>query len=77
MVERDPVVTSTRSSGATATDVAALGEAGYEDLLAMTQVKMSVKAKLEMARNFWDEMGRGSGKACTGQCWSGWPITSG
>ena len=36
------------------------GEAGFEDLLALTQVKMSIKAKLEMARNFWDEMGRGS-----------------
>lgn len=42
------------------------GEAGFEDLLAMTQVKMSVQAKLEMARNFWDEMGRGSGKGMHG-----------
>jgi pyrroloquinoline quinone (PQQ) biosynthesis protein C len=25
----------------------------------MTQVKMPVRAKLEMARNYWDEMGRG------------------
>jgi hypothetical protein len=35
------------------------GEAGFDDLLALTQVKMPVTAKLEMARNFWDEMGRG------------------
>jgi len=35
------------------------GEAGFEDLLAMTQVKFPQQAKLEMARNFWDEMGRG------------------
>jgi len=35
------------------------GEAGFEDLLALTQIKMPVVAKLEMARNFWDEMGRG------------------
>lgn len=35
------------------------GEAGFEDLLALTQIKMPVLAKLEMARNFWDEMGRG------------------
>jgi hypothetical protein len=35
------------------------GEAGFEDLLAMTQVKMPTRAKLEMARNYWDEMGRG------------------
>jgi hypothetical protein len=36
------------------------GEAGFEDLLALTQVRISIQAKLEMARNFWDEMGRGS-----------------
>ncbi len=35
------------------------GEAGFDDLLALTQVKMPVIAKLEMARNYWDEMGRG------------------
>jgi len=35
------------------------GEAGFEDLLALTQLKMPVTAKLEMARNFWDEMGQG------------------
>jgi len=42
------------------------GEAGFEDLLAMTQVKMSVQAKLEMARNYWDEMGRGREKGMHG-----------
>jgi heme oxygenase-like protein len=42
------------------------GEAGFEDLLAITQVKMSVQAKLEMARNFWDEMGRGWAKGMHG-----------
>jgi len=42
------------------------GEAGFEDLLAMTQVKMPVQAKLEMARNFWDEMGRGRAKGMHG-----------
>jgi len=35
------------------------GEAGFDDLLALTQLKMPVRAKLEMARNFWDELGRG------------------
>ena len=35
------------------------GEAGFDDLLAITQIKMPVTAKLEMARNYWDEMGRG------------------
>lgn len=35
------------------------GEAGFDDLVAMTQVKMPTAAKLEMARNYWDEMGRG------------------
>jgi hypothetical protein len=42
------------------------GEAGFEDLLAITQLKMPVPAKLEMARNFWDEMGRGAGKGMHG-----------
>lgn len=37
----------------------AAGEAGFDDLVAMTQVRFSTRAKLEMARNYWDEMGRG------------------
>jgi hypothetical protein len=36
------------------------GEAGFDDLVAMTQVKMPVQAKLELARNYWDEMGHGA-----------------
>lgn len=42
------------------------GEAGFDDLVAMTQVKMPVRAKLEMARNYWDEMGRGEAKGMHG-----------
>ncbi len=42
------------------------GEAGFDDLLALTQVKMPVTAKLEMARNYWDEMGRGRDKGMHG-----------
>jgi hypothetical protein len=42
------------------------GEAGFDDLLAFTQVKMPEQAKLEMARNFWDEMGRGAAKGMHG-----------
>jgi hypothetical protein len=42
------------------------GEAGFDDLLALTQVKMPEQAKLEMARNYWDEMGRGNSKAMHG-----------
>jgi hypothetical protein len=42
------------------------GEAGFDDLLAMTQVKMPVTAKLEMARNYWDEMGPGRDSAMHG-----------
>jgi hypothetical protein len=42
------------------------GEAGFDDLLALTQVKMPERAKLEMARNFWDEMGRGTSKGMHG-----------
>jgi hypothetical protein len=41
-------------------------EAGFDDLLAMTQVKMPEQAKLEMARNYWDEMGRGASKGMHG-----------
>jgi len=37
----------------------AAGEAGFDDLLAITQVKAPIRAKLEMASNYWDEMGRG------------------
>jgi hypothetical protein len=37
-----------------------VGEAGFDDLVALTQVKMPQRAKLEMARNYWDEMGRGA-----------------
>ena len=37
----------------------AAGEAGFDDLVAMTQVKLPQEAKLELARNYWDEMGRG------------------
>ena len=36
------------------------GEAGFDDLVAMAQVKLTSRAKLEMARNYWDEMGRGN-----------------
>lgn len=42
------------------------GEAGFDDLVALTQVKMPTRAKLEMARNYWDEMGRGNVKAMHG-----------
>ena len=38
----------------------AAGEAGFDDLVAYTQVKLPVTAKLELARNYWDEMGRGN-----------------
>lgn len=38
----------------------AAGEAGFDDLLAYTQVKLPMPAKLELARNYWDEMGRGN-----------------
>lgn len=44
----------------------AAGEAGFEDLVAYTQVKLPQRAKLECARNYWDEMGRGKPKAMHG-----------
>ena len=42
------------------------GEAGFDDLTAMTQLKLPVRPKLELARNYWDEMGRGNPKAMHG-----------
>jgi hypothetical protein len=44
----------------------AAGEAGFDDLVAMTQVKMPTLPKLELARNYWDEMGRGNPKGMHG-----------
>lgn len=44
----------------------AAGEAGFDDLVAYTQVKLPAQAKLECARNYWDEMGRGKSKAMHG-----------
>lgn len=38
----------------------AAGEAGFDDLVAYTQVKLPARPKLELARNYWDEMGRGN-----------------
>ena len=38
----------------------AAGEAGFDDLVALTQVKLPTAPKLELARNYWDEMGRGA-----------------
>ncbi len=42
------------------------GEAGFDDLAALTQVKLPQRAKLEIARNYWDEMGRGNAKGMHG-----------
>jgi hypothetical protein len=42
------------------------GEAGFEDLVALTQVKMPARAKLELARNYWDEMGQGQASGMHG-----------
>ncbi len=36
------------------------GEAGFDDLVALAQIKMPAQAKMEMARNLWDEFGRGN-----------------
>lgn len=42
------------------------GEAGFEDLVALTQLRFPTRAKLEMARNYWDEMGRGHARGMHG-----------
>jgi hypothetical protein len=44
----------------------AAGEAGFDDLTAFTQVKLPTRIKLELARNYWDEMGRGNAKGMHG-----------
>jgi hypothetical protein len=44
----------------------AAGEAGFDDLTAYTQIKLPVRVKLELARNYWDEMGRGNAKGMHG-----------
>jgi hypothetical protein len=44
----------------------AAGEAGFDDLTAYTQVKLPQRVKLELARNYWDEMGRGNPKGMHG-----------
>ena len=44
----------------------AAGEAGFDDLIAIAQVKTPTQAKLELARNYWDEMGRGNAKGMHG-----------
>ena len=44
----------------------AAGEAGFDDLVALTQIKLPTQPKLELARNYWDEMGRGNPKGMHG-----------
>jgi len=42
------------------------GEAGFDDLLALSQLRMPEQSKLELARNYWDELGRGSARGMHG-----------
>jgi hypothetical protein len=42
------------------------GEAGFDDLVALVQLRMPEQAKLELARNYWDELGRGSARGMHG-----------
>jgi hypothetical protein len=42
------------------------GEAGFDDLVALTQVKLPARPKLELARNYWDEMGQGNASGMHG-----------
>lgn len=44
----------------------AAGEAGFDDLTALAQIKLPERVKLELARNYWDEMGRGNPKGMHG-----------
>ena len=42
------------------------GEAGFDDLIAWTQLRMPEQVKLELARNYWDELGRGHARGMHG-----------
>lgn len=42
------------------------GEAGFDDLVALTQLRMPEQTKLELARNYWDELGRGHARGMHG-----------
>jgi len=42
------------------------GEAGFDDLVALTQLRLPDRSKLELARNYWDEMGRGRARGMHG-----------
>lgn len=42
------------------------GEAGFDDLVALAQLKLPDRPKLELARNYWDEMGCGTEKGMHG-----------
>jgi Iron-containing redox enzyme len=53
----------------------AAGEAGFDDLVAMTQVKLPTRPKLELARNYWDEMGHGTEKGMHGPMLDGLVAT--
>lgn len=55
----------------------AAGEAGFDDLVALTQVKLPDGPKLELARNYWDEMGRGNIKGMHGPMLGGLVQTLG
>jgi hypothetical protein len=55
----------------------AAGEAGFDDLTALTQVKVPAAAKMELANNYWDEMGRGNPKGMHGPMLDGLVDTLG
>ncbi len=58
--------TATREQFSWFLEQEAAGEAGFDDLVAYTQVKLPAQAKMELARNYWDEMGRGNMKGMHG-----------
>lgn len=69
--ENDPLfdwlaADATREQFAWFLEQEAAGEAGFDDLVAYTQVKLLPQAKMELASNYWDEMGRGNIKGMHG-----------
>ncbi len=47
------------------------GTGALEDLLALTQVKLPRRARMELARDYWDEMGHGHASATRSQLTEG------
>lgn len=50
----------------------AAGEAGFDDLVAYTQVKLPARAKLDWRVIIGTKWGAAISRVCTGRCWQSW-----